>query len=80
MNVIIANEQKIKDQLGVLESLAENIKGTILYVAFYVANEWFIKGIALVGLFLTIKCIKSMQRNIPKPIKEVAKDQVILNE
>lgn len=29
MNVIIANEQKIKDQLGVLESLAENIKGAM---------------------------------------------------
>lgn len=69
--------ETIKD---LLKGAVGVILGTILYVAFYVANEWFIKGIALVGLFLTIKCIKSMQRNIPKPIKEVAKDQVILNE
>ena len=71
--LVETNKEFLKGAVGV-------ILGTILYVAFYVAYEWFIKGIALVGLFLTIKCIKSMQRNIPKPIKEVAKDQVILNE
>lgn len=69
--------ETIKD---LLKGAVGVVLGIILYVAFYVANEWFIKGIALVGLFLTIKCIKSMQRNIPKPIKEVEKDQVILNE